>query len=173
MYKSTCLIMTCPQVGWEISSVVQLLKASGSDVIMVMKAGVLHAQEEKLELEESDSVFLNSQVESTNGIATEESCDSLNCLADSSSTSLERIQRASMSPGSESDVSSPDFRPTLRNNLQRTASNPLLDVERSNSNGVGGARRLSDGSKLELEGTDGEDFDSKKCKLYFDINFCV
>lgn len=143
----------------------QLLKASGSDVIMVMKAGVLHAQEEKQESEESDSVFRNSQVESTNGIATEESCDSIDCLADSSSTSLERIQRASLSPGSDSDISSPDFRPNPRNNLQRTASNPLLDAERPKGTGVGGARRLSDGSKLELEETDVDDLHSKKCKF--------
>lgn len=145
----------------------QLLKACGSDVIMVMKAGVLHAQEEKQESEESDSVFRNSQVESTNGIPTEESCDSLNCLADSSSTSLERMQRASLSPGSDSDISSPDIRPTGRNSLQRTASNPLLDGERSKGSGVGGARRLSDGSKLELEETDSGEFHSKKCKFTF------
>lgn len=156
--------MVCSQVGWEVSSVVQLLIASGSDIVMVMKAGVLHAQEEKQESEGSDSLFRDSQVESTNGIATEESCDSLDCLADSSSTSLERIQRASLSPGSDSDISSPDFRPTARKNLQRTASNPLLDTERSKVSAMGGARRLSDSSKLEE--TDGGDFDSRKCKLW-------
>ena len=138
---------------------VQLLKASGSEIILVMKAGVLHAQEERLESED-DGELHDSLVESTNGIAAEESCDSLDCLADSSSTSLERIQRASLSPGSDSDISSPGFKPTARMNIQRTASNPLLDKERSKVSVVGGVRRLSD--NLELDETDGGDNGRKR-----------
>ena len=134
---------------------VKLLKASGSEVVMVMKAGVLHSEEEKRDLEDVDSRLRNSQVESTNGTVAEESCDSLDCLADSSNTSLERIQAACLSTGSDSDVSSPGFIPARHTNLQRTSSNPLLDGERSKVSGMGVARRLSDGP--ELEETDGGD----------------
>ena len=134
---------------------VKLLKASGSEVVMVMKAGVLHLDEERQGLEEDNDGLRNSQVESTNGIVADESCDSLDCLADSSHTSLERMQQACLSTGSDSDVSSPGFIPTRRLNLQRTSSNPLLDGERSKVAGMGMARRLSDGQ--ELDETDGGD----------------
>ena len=130
---------------------VRLLKGSGPDIVMVMKAGLLHLQEEKLESEDADEGVCHTQAaESTNGIAADESCDSLSCLADSNEASLERIPCASPSAESDSDISSPDIIPATRLNLQRTASNPLLDGK---SPPVGGARRLSD--NLDLEETDG------------------
>ena len=133
---------------------VQLLKASGHNIVMVMKAGLLHTQQEKQELEciDGENGFRNSQTQSTNEItADEESCDSLDCLADSSTTSLERLQRASLSPGSDSDISSPGSIPDAHKNLQRALSNPLIDGERSKSTAgaVGGVRRLSDSAELE------------------------
>ena len=136
---------------------VKLLVASGTEIVLVMKAGLLHAQEEKVESEEidegypqPDEGYTQPDEEPTNGIAAEESCDSINCLAGSSSNSLDQIRQPSISAESDSDISSPDVVPRSRNNLQRTASNPLLDGN-GVGGAVGGARRLSD----NLEETDG------------------
>ena len=126
---------------------VKLLVASGQDVVLVMKAGLLHSQEEKVDSEEIDEGFPQPDEESTNGIAGEESCDSIDCLAGSSNNSLDRIRQPSVSAESDSDVSSPDVVPVARMSLHRTASNPLLD----GGGAGGGARRLSD----HLEETDG------------------
>ena len=143
---------------------VKLLVASGSEIVLIMKAGLLHAQEEKVDSEEidegypqpdegytqPDEGYTQPDEEPTNGIEAEESCDSIDCLAGSSSNSLDRIRQPSMSAESDSDISSPDVVPMLRKNLQRTASNPLLDGN-GVGGAVGGARRLSD----NLEETDG------------------
>ncbi|CAI8005502.1 Connector enhancer of kinase suppressor of ras 1 [Geodia barretti] len=144
-------------VGWEVLSVVTLLVASGSEIVLIMKAGLLHAQEEKADSEEidegypqPDEGYTQPDEEPTNGIAAEESCDSIDCLAGSSSNSLDRIRQPSMSAESDSDISSPDVVPMLRKDLQRTASNPLLDGN-GVGGAVGGARRLSD----NMEETDG------------------
>ena len=136
---------------------VTLLVASGSEIVLIMKAGLLHAQEEKADSEEidegypqPDEGYTQPDEEPTNGIAAEESCDSIDCLAGSSSNSLDRIRQPSMSAESDSDISSPDVVPMLRKDLQRTASNPLLDGN-GVGGAVGGARRLSD----NMEETDG------------------
>ena len=136
------------QVGWEVTSVVELLKASGSEIVMVVKAGLLHAQEEELGREEEiDEGLYNARaVEATNGIAAEVSCDSLDRLA----VGNDRAQQAGVSTESDSDLSSPDSILKARVSIHRTASNPLLDGKTS---GVGVARRLSD--SLDLEETDG------------------
>ena len=144
---------------------VKLLVASGSEIVLVMKAGLLHAQEEKVESEDIDEGYPQPDEgytqpdgeEPTNGIAAEESYDSIDCVGGSRSNSLDRIRQPSISAESDSDISSPDVVPMVpRKNLQRTASNPLLDVSSGGNNGVvggavGGARRLSD----NLEETDG------------------
>ena len=122
---------------------------------MVMKAGLLHTHEDIIEAEEIDNEITDTphEEESTNGIAEGAgSCDSLDCVAGSSSNSLDRIRRVSMSAESDSDVvSSPDVVGAGCKNLQRAASNPLLDGKGGGA--MGGARRLSDG--LDFEEVDG------------------
>ena len=131
----------------------KLLKASGHEIVMVLKAGLSHAREEE-EQEEAEGVSrsYDAREQSTNGVAGEESCDSLEGITED--RILERLQRPSLSPGSDSDVSSPGSTPPTQQdkhkNLKRTASNPILEKKV----GVGGKKRLSDSS--ELEETDGK-----------------
>ena len=142
-----------PQVGWEVASTVNLLKTSGTEIVMVMKAGLLHTHEEKIEAEEiNNGIGRDTHIESTNGIAADESCDSLDCLPGSSDNSLDIVRRVSISAESDSDVvSSPDVVVPMRKNLHRTASNPLLDGKGGGA--MGGARRLSD--SLDFDESDG------------------
>ena len=100
----------------------------------------------------------------------DESSDSLEGLVAEDdtvfSTNYQRNAR-SLSTGSDSDVSSPDTIPASVSShlkVQRTASNPILEGERSKVVGLGGRARvfLNSSEFEEIEEIDGGDKKPKK-----------